>query len=381
MPLQFRLMPTAGTTQARVDREARIIRGVSVLQTGEALGHNMLVDEVMLNQCAQAINANSGGMKSRFTHPGACSDAMGKMLGKVRDAKVMGDKVIADLHLADHASKTPEGDLAEYVMSLAEESPTDFGLSIAFDGAAVWRDLAGKEFPTANENGDRAPRPVDATTDKPLARISKLRAADVVDEPAANRDGLFAAFAGTTQADAAQMFAALDQARDAMGWDARKTTDFLSRYLAARKPKDTHMDPTAFAALIDANPAHAAPLAKLFAAGKSEPEITAALVELKRDGETAQLRADLAAAKSAQERDATALAALQKAHAEQGSKLAKLSALGLSAIDPGANPVTDAAPNSPAAVDQAWAAMPAPERAAFMNDLEVYRWHVAHSGK
>ena len=347
-----------------------------MLQAGEALGHNMLVDEVMLKQCVDAVNGTGGhGMKSRFTHPGACSDAMGKMLGKVKNARVLGDKAVADLHLAEHASKTPDGDLADYVMSLAEESPHDFGMSIAFDGKAVWKNAAGAEFETSNANGDRAARPADAISDKPFARITKMRASDVVDEPAANRDGLFAAFADTTNMDAADMFAALDNARDAAGWDAAKTADFLGRYLAARTPKEHRMDPVKFAALLDAEPAHAAALGKLFAANKSEADITAALADLKRDAELSALRADLAAAKLAYEKIGSDYAAEKAAHAKDSEKLAKFAKLG-DTTDPGAAPTPTTPPTSDEAIKQAWAAMPKPERAAFLGDFETYRYHI-----
>jgi hypothetical protein len=373
--MKFRFNAAGAATESRVDREKRVIYGVSLLQTGDALGHEMLVDEKMLAQCVDAVNASDVGIKSRFTHPGACSDAMGKMLGKVKNARVVGDKAVADLHLAEHASKTPDGDLADYVMSMAEESPSDFGMSIAFDGSAVWKNAAGAEFETSNANGDRSGRPADATTDKPFARIAKLRASDIVDEPAANRDGLFAAFAGTTNLDAAQMFAALDQARDAMGWDSTKTSEFLGRYIAARTPKDARMDPVKFAALLDAEPSHAAALGKLFAAGKSEAEIAAALVDLKRDAEFSAIKADLAAKTAALAKADESLAAEKSAHAKTAEKLSKLSKLG-ETVDPGHAPAPSTPVTSDEGIKQTWAAMPTTERAAFLGDFETYRYHI-----
>jgi hypothetical protein len=377
--IRFNAAPAA--SDSRVDREKRVIYGVSMLQTGEALGHGMMVDEVMLGQAVEAVNVTGGhGIKSRFTHPGMCSDAMGKMLGKVKNARVMGDKAVADLYLAEHASKTPDGDLAGYVMDLAEESPLDFGMSIAFDGSTVWKCTDGKEYETCNANGDRAARPADAVSDKPFARIGKLRASDVVDEPAANRDGLFAAFAGTTNLAASEMFAAIDQARDAMGWDDAKSTEFLGRYIAARQPstvKGNRMDATKFAALLDAEPAHAAALGKLFAAGKSEDEITAALADLKRDAELSALKSDLAAQKDAAEKATVALAAEKAEHAKTAEKLAKLSKLGAT-VDPGNAPAPATPPTTAESIKQAWAAMPAAEQAAYLGDFKVYEYHATH---
>jgi hypothetical protein len=368
MRVRFGCKP--GSSQPRVDREKRIIYGASVIQAGEALGHDMLIDDRMLAQTAEAINATEPGIKSRFTHPGACSDSMGKMLGKVKNASVCGDKVTADLHLAQHASKSPEGDLAEYVMSMAEESPADFGMSIAFDGSAVFKRADGAEVPVSQ------PRPADATTAKPFARLGKLRAVDVVDEPAANRDGLFSAFAGTTNLDAAEMFAAIDQARDAMGWSDATATEFLGRYIAARKPKEKRMDPIKFAALLDAEPAHAAALGKLFAAGKTEAEITAALSDLKRDAETAALKADLAAAKANVDKLTAELAAANDAKAKAEAKHAALAKMADAPADPGATPTGGTAAKTEDQIKAAWSALPDSERAAFLGDFGAYRFHV-----
>jgi hypothetical protein len=302
------------------------------------------------------------------------------MLGKVKNARVVGDKAVADLHLAEHASKTPDGDLANYVMSMAEESPEDFGMSIAFDGALVFKRPDGSEVEyrvsECGPDGDfTSTKPVDATTSKPFARIVKMRASDVVDEPAANRDGLFAAFAGTTNLDAADAFAALDQARDAMGWDSAKTSIFLRSYLAARTTKETRMDPVKFAALLDAEPSHAAAIGKLFAAGKSEAEIAAALVDLKRDAEFSAVKADLAAKTAALAKADESLAAEKSAHAKTAEKLSKLSKLG-ETVDPGHAPAPSTPVTSDEGIKQAWAAMPTTERAAFLGDFETYRYHI-----
>jgi hypothetical protein len=155
----------------RVDRTGGrfgfgVVRGVSIITRGEALGHQMWVDAAFLQATADSINARSEGLKARFTHPGMSSDGLGSYLGKVDSARVDGNKVVADLNFAEASTKTPDGNLADYVMTLAETSPEDFGVSIVFD---------------VNDNKNNYPH----------ARMSSLRAADVVDSPAANPDGLF----------------------------------------------------------------------------------------------------------------------------------------------------------------------------------------------
>lgn len=166
-----------------------LIRGVAVLTRGEAKGHQMWVDYVLLEQVTEAINTAKEGTKSRFTHPSLSGDGLGKALGRVRDASLDGDIVRGDLHIFSTAHETPSGDLAEYVMNLADEDPEAFGLSIAFDPDIAAEDL----FVAKNENKDGAYRSPDPDNKENYihARLAELEAADVVDSPAANPNGLF----------------------------------------------------------------------------------------------------------------------------------------------------------------------------------------------
>ena len=190
----------------RVDRTggrygAGIIRRVSLCSRGEALGHFMWIDGEMLTQIAEA-DTGAKALKSRFTHPDWCSDGMGKGLGTIEDRVLEGDQVYGDLHFYESAHHAPDGNLADYVMNLAEEDPANFGLSIVF--AHDWE--TEKAFMLANGGvivihddgydtyevieGFQSPDPLNVENYS-HARLSELRAADVVDEPAANPQGLF----------------------------------------------------------------------------------------------------------------------------------------------------------------------------------------------
>lgn len=170
-------------------RKQGIIRDVSVMQTGEALGHNMWIDKAMLQQTVDAINEMEKGAKSRFTHPSMSGDGLGKTVGRVRDAKVVDNKAVADQHFIEAGHKAPDGDLAGYLMSLADEDSAAYGLSIVF---ALDRDemRAFEDANTTKKYGFVSPDP-DNENNYPHARLSELRAVDAVDEPAANPDGLF----------------------------------------------------------------------------------------------------------------------------------------------------------------------------------------------
>jgi hypothetical protein len=175
--------------QAIVDREAKVIHNYAVTTRGEALGHGVWLDKTFLSSVVAEINSKPIGFKSRFTHPGMCADGLGTYLGRTKDAWLDGDVVRADLHIADVASKSPSGDLAEYVMDLAEEDPESFGASIVFDHNRG----AEKEFAGKNSSADGAFTSPDKNNAEnlPHARLAKLYASDVVDDPAANPGGFF----------------------------------------------------------------------------------------------------------------------------------------------------------------------------------------------
>jgi len=185
---------------------AGIIKGVSAVTRGEALGHGFWLDAEFLGQVETQLN--SGDRKARFRHPGLSSDGLGTTLGTMVGAEVDGDKVVTDLHILESAHDTPEGDLAGYVMQFAEESPDLFGTSIVFrmDHAAARQFMAEHSETRKDRDGIERPdfntfKSPDADNEQnlPHARLAALKAVDVVDEPAANPDGMFAALSDEGQ--------------------------------------------------------------------------------------------------------------------------------------------------------------------------------------
>ena len=171
----FRTAPSFGVPAQRVDRQKNIIFGASIIQAGDVNDDRpWTVDNETLQSVADFGNRPNKGIKARVTHPNMSNDGFGSHLGRWKNFRVDGDSVRADLHIADSAFDTPKGDLASYVLDLAEEDPEAFGVSIA-----TKLDHEGME---ATENEGRS-----------MLRISGLRAADIVDEPAATRGGFFSA--------------------------------------------------------------------------------------------------------------------------------------------------------------------------------------------
>ena len=231
----FRSLPLRAMPVLSVDREQRIIYGVSAAQAVEALGHGMTLDGRTIAQVVEHGNAARNGVKSRFAHPGLSSDGMGKYLGRLRDFRQEGDKAIADLHLAASAFKTPDGDLGTYIMDMAEDDPDMFGMSMVVKGERFWTLADGTEIEAVDPEGNARKRPENATTQHPVLRVKQLMAVDAVDEPAANRDGLFAArHLWATNGLAQEAFADIDEYLGGAGVTPQKAFQFALAYFTAR---------------------------------------------------------------------------------------------------------------------------------------------------
>lgn len=241
--------PTGG------DFGAGLIKRTAVITRGEALGHGMWIDADFLEGVAFAINeAGNRGIKARFTHPDVSGDALGSSLGWIKDARVEGDRVLADLHLSEAAHKSPDGDLAAYVMALAEETPEQFGQSISF-----LRDLDAEDSFLIAHGGEWTGKGVDVSAfqspdDRNIqnlrhARLHTLRAVDSVDEPAANPDGMFhrgrraVAHEAEQFLDYALGLSAEAPALTAFSMDPDRVRAFFTRYADRRGISISETDP------------------------------------------------------------------------------------------------------------------------------------------
>lgn len=234
------------------DKQAGIIRGYAVITRGEALGHDYWIDTEFVMQTASALRRQRSGVKSRFTHPGLSGDGMGKFLGRTKFAAVESDGEIlrGDLHFSKTAQNTPDGDLSGYVMDLAADDPEAFGASIVFDhdydaekaflldnGAVEREDPIFGPYVDITEF--KSPDP-ENRENLPHARLLKLWASDVVDDPAANPAGLFHRGQEIpAEADAAFAYAlGLTNERPALsvfaGVDVDRARGFAARFLSSR---------------------------------------------------------------------------------------------------------------------------------------------------
>jgi hypothetical protein len=153
---------------AQIDASAGIVRGVSVITEGPALGHGMEVDATTVQQVMECAKEYRGGLKVKMTHGGDAGD----IVGFLTDFRIDEPKLLADLHLLE---TTPH---RAYILELAAKIPDTFGLSISFSGPVEERD--GMVF----------------------ARCTEIYSADLVAEPAANPTGLFSADAAADKVTA-----------------------------------------------------------------------------------------------------------------------------------------------------------------------------------
>lgn len=185
--ITLRSMHALADPAIKIDREQYVLRNVSIIEKGPAIGHGFEVDDTMLAQVRDAINSSAKGSKSRLTHPGLTEcggrDGIEVTLGRVRDARIEAGKVRADLHLGRYASKSPNGDLREYLLAIAEEDPELAGVSIAFASGEPATEIVHEARPEAEQIASNDWRVT-------YGRVDQLVACDVVGDPAANTGGL-----------------------------------------------------------------------------------------------------------------------------------------------------------------------------------------------
>ncbi len=166
-----------------VDRENGVIRGFVMAQLGyfKSEGRGQFTDE-SLNKIVGLAAQKSAGLRSRFTHPSLSSDGLGSYLGRAKGAYRDGDKVRGDLHLDPTSFDTPQGNLGDYVLRLAESDPEAMSSSLVLKTDQQYV-LDEKGRPKLDANGNEIP---------PIWLPTELLASDIVDTGDAV-DGLLSA--------------------------------------------------------------------------------------------------------------------------------------------------------------------------------------------
>jgi hypothetical protein len=144
--------------QLGVDREAGIIRGINVLESGlVAKGHGLTVDDKTIATVLASAKGRKIGCKVNH------GSGLSNLVGHFTNFRVDGRKLRADLVVLQSAEHR------DLIFEAAERQPETFGGSIAFAGDP------------------------EVIGDLRCARCRELKAIDLVVDPAAVSDGLFSA--------------------------------------------------------------------------------------------------------------------------------------------------------------------------------------------
>lgn len=202
-----------------VDRKNGIIHGFAVMTKGEVKTHGIEADDITLEGLVALAKKSKMGLKSRFGHPNMSNTALGTFLGRVKNVWKDGNVDRGDLHIDKSAYSTPNGNLADYVLSLAESDPDAFGSSIV-----------AKLSPEQRVNKDGTPKKDHAGKELlPLARVESVHGVDIVDDPAANESMFGEQFFSDGVKPSAEMTKFLDGFLSQPN-SVEKVMGFLARY-------------------------------------------------------------------------------------------------------------------------------------------------------
>ena len=146
----------AYSTYRDEELEEMELGGVSILEVGEAKGHDLFVDKISLETALKLMGKAKNGVKVKMNH-GSGLDAV---VGFARNPRIEGDRLVADLRLLRNS---PHYGL---IKEMASEAPDQFGVSLAFVNES--ETINGKDY----------------------IRPQSIASADLVSSPAAT-NGLF----------------------------------------------------------------------------------------------------------------------------------------------------------------------------------------------
>jgi hypothetical protein len=146
----------AYSTYRDEEMEEMELGGVSILEVGEAKGHDLFVDKVSLQTALKLMTEARNGIKVKINH----GSGLESVVAFARNPRIEGEKLVADLRLLRNS---PHYGL---IKEMASEAPDQFGVSLAFVNESETID--GKDY----------------------IRPQSIASADLVSSPAAT-NGLF----------------------------------------------------------------------------------------------------------------------------------------------------------------------------------------------
>ena len=168
-----------GASTGSIDREAGTIKGVSLISTPEARGHNVKIDRASIDSFFSAVQGKS--IKAYYTHSPE-NDALDS-IGLWENFEVVEEgefvKLKADFKALDSWKEHNKKDY-DSLFELAEKAPEAFGVSAEFQGEHIYYDDEGNETKLNNDDDKEA-----------FIRALEVSAFSIVANPSANPTGLF----------------------------------------------------------------------------------------------------------------------------------------------------------------------------------------------
>lgn len=155
--LRFNYDQAIAGRDGEIDCDNCVIRGASLIKSGPAEGHGLVVDDTLLKQL-QVCGKEKGKVAVNLDHGSGVTST----IGYVTAFRIDNNKLRGDVHLLKEHKETP------ILLERAQRMPECFGLSVAF------------RPPDGNKKGD----PIG--NGQFAARCDKLMSVDIVTRPAAN---------------------------------------------------------------------------------------------------------------------------------------------------------------------------------------------------
>lgn len=172
----------------KVDALAGTIQEISLIEVGEARGHDLWIDQKSLETALEALGQN---LPAYITHNGALEeDRILKEVGFFSDFFIDGEKLKARSFKALSSFRDDESDRFNRLFDIAQEMPDTFGVSLVFEAEIVHVFEDGSEKLIHEVEEDEMGKIIRS---EPSVRFRTIKSADFVDAPASNRNGLFSA--------------------------------------------------------------------------------------------------------------------------------------------------------------------------------------------
>ena len=149
----------------KIDAEAGVISGVSVITIGECAGKHegTWVDETTLTQLLTLAKNFKDGVKVKLSQNKEHDGSVGQIIGTLKNFQIAGQHLRADLHLLKSDEQYAK------ILEMSALMPEAFGLSVV------------------------VPHNYEKSGKKQFLRPTDIFSVDLVEQPAANNSGLFSA--------------------------------------------------------------------------------------------------------------------------------------------------------------------------------------------